>query len=161
MGMSLHHYRALLPVNKHNLDDALEIQANTQEEISRELALANSKALEEKDRLAQIEGELADKIKDDDPSLSIPKVDAKVRRHRDRVAQFERWMRAREEHEQWLGMLDAWKARGYSIKTLAALYGEQYYAPRSAGPSYQTDTTRSRSAMREAHNRTTTRRRID
>lgn len=160
MGMSLSHYRALLPISKHDLDSALEVQATIQDEVSRELALANTRTLEEKDKLAQIEGELADSIKESDPSLSIPKVEAKVKRHRDRLAQFDRWMRAREEHEQWLGMLDAWKARGYSIKTLANLYGEQYYAPRSAT---------ARNATREAVERhrehrnqeTITRRRID
>ena len=121
-------YRSLLHVNKHALDEALEVQAQYQEEIAREVARLGRAAAEAKDKADRLEHSLALEAKQDSPKLAAEaaKGEARANQH---------WQNARsnqqarqQELEEWQGLYEAWKQRGFSIKGLAGLYTDQYFA---------------------------------
>jgi hypothetical protein len=121
-------YRSMLPVLKHRLDDELEIQAQVMDELSRQVVTLNSRMIEAKDDLARIEGRIAEDIRDDEPKLTVGGVDAKVKRDPTRTGAWQVYQKARSDHEEWSGLLEAWRHKGYSIKTLADLYAAQYFS---------------------------------
>jgi len=130
---TLQKYRAMLPVNKHRLDDELEVQAEIQERISAEVVALNSSMLQAKDDLGKIESRLFLDLKDDGDKQTEAQIRARISRHEERVRAWRTFQEARQELELWEGLLKAWEKRGYSISTLADLYGRQYFSLRSAG----------------------------
>ncbi len=60
--------------------------------------------------------------------MTVGAVDAKVKRDSGRIDKWEAYQRARATHEAWQGLLDAWRQKGFSIKTLADLYAAQYFS---------------------------------
>ena len=122
------HYMTMLPLHKHRLDDDLEIQPQLMEQIASSVVVTNSRMLEAKESLAQLEGRLLTDLKDDDPKLTVAMIDASIRRDPQRTQKWMKYQEARATHEKWVGLLDAWKQRGYSIKTLADLYSAQYFS---------------------------------
>ena len=53
-----------------------------------------------------------------------------------RAAAWQELQSRRDELEQWRGLHEAWKARGFSIKELVALYVAQYFTVDSRGPRH-------------------------
>lgn len=122
----LAYYRSLLRVDKHTLDDVLEVQSQYQDEISRELALANTRMLGRKDEMDRSTADAWQDLKAEKVSDTLAAGLAK--KDPERMRRFAAYQEAREEHEQWVGLYEAWKGRGYSTKTLADLYVAQYYS---------------------------------
>ncbi len=156
--MSIDDYRRKLRVNKHTLDDELEEQPDIMDRISRKIVELNSKAQEAKDELAKTEGRIAEDVKESDPKLSLPVIDAKVKRSPDRVRAWQRFQNARAELEEWQGLLEAWKQKGYSIKTLADLYAANYFSVNSTTMSDRQkrrhdDSGEARASLRRASSR--------
>lgn len=146
---SIERYRALLPIPKHQLDEALEIQATVYDDLQRITARRNTEVQRAKDDLARVEGRLAEDFRADEVKMSVAAIDAKVRRHRDRIKAFDAYQEAREEHEEWLGLVDAWRQRGYAIKTLAELFVANYFS--TTGTSVGADRREARDKMRTAY----------
>lgn len=121
----LNTYRNMLRLNKHRLDDELEIQSEIQERISARVSILNSRLLEAADELRRLEAQLFADAKENGDSDKV--AEQSVRRHAERQRAWIKWQAARSEHEQWQGLYEAWKARGYSMKELVALYGAQYF----------------------------------
>jgi hypothetical protein len=144
--------RGMLACNKHALDDELERQPEMMERITAACARAEAQAAELKDELARVEGRLTDDIKDGDAKLTKDQVDGRVRRHGERTRAFARHQEARLEHQLWAGLVESWKQKGYSLKTLAELYANQYYSRDSvsASPRRERAYGDARAAMREA-----------
>lgn len=149
-------FRTMLPVWKHRLDDELEMQPQIMEQISTEVTIRNSRALEAKDLLARTEARLTEDLREDDPKLTVNALAARLAREPERIRAWQDYQKARSDHEKWVGLLEAWRNKGYSIKTLADLYAAQYFSlnstqastrPRSDTPETQ---ERARSAMRVA-----------
>ena len=120
-------YRNMLRVNKHRLDDELEIQAECMERISALTAKANSLMLEAKEALAVIEGKLTQELAEDNPKWKVAEVAGAVKRDRDYKAAWQSYQLARQAHEEWEGLLKAWAQRGRDIKALGDLYASQYW----------------------------------
>lgn len=116
-----------LPVMKHRLDDELEVHPQVYEMISSRVVLLNSQMLEAKNQLAMTEDRLTEDARDSGSKLTKDEVEGRVRRHPDRKAAWIKFQAARAEHERWVGLLDAWRQKGYAIKTLAELYTASYY----------------------------------
>lgn len=125
---SIERYRALLPIPKHRLDEALEVQATVHDDLHRITARKATALAMAKDDLARVEARLMEDFKESEAKISVASLDAKIRRHRERIQAFDDYHAAREEHEEWLGVLDAWRQRGYAIKTLAELFIANYFA---------------------------------
>ena len=120
-------YRAMLPVNKHRLDDELEIQAQLMEQITTETVRQNARMLEAKQTLEKTSGRLLAEYKEDDPKLTAQLLDASVKRDADYIKCWQSYIACLSEHGKWQGLQDAWRQKGFSIKTLADLYGMQYF----------------------------------
>lgn len=123
----LRQYRAMLFINKHKLDDELEVQSEIQDRISSKLARANTKMLESKDALAKTEARLLEDFRTEEKSTK-DLAEAKAKRHPDRQRAFERFMEAREDHEEWSGLLDAWKSKGFGLREMGGLFHAQYFS---------------------------------
>lgn len=126
----------MLPINKHRLDDELEIQSEMMFRISEQLRIANSKMLDAKNQLSKFEADLRIRLitgDDENKAVSDVKAQMMVAADPERDSFFRKFQEARSQHEQWLGLLSAWQSRGYSIKTLADLHLGDYYAVDSAG----------------------------
>jgi hypothetical protein len=120
-------FRAMLRVNKHRLDEELEVQAEIMGRISDRMAAVSAKSAEAEQDLKAIEARLFRQFKDDDQKLTDKAADSAIKRHQDRVRAFERSVHADKELAQWQGLYAAWKARGFSINSLCDLYLGQYY----------------------------------
>ncbi len=132
MAFTIEVFRNMLRINKHRLDDELEIQAETQERISSHLAQLNSRQLELKKTLDQEAARIVAELKEAS-KISDTAADKEAKRDRAYITAWQAWLVARQEHEEWAGLYEAWKARGYQLKTLADLHGDQYFAVTSAG----------------------------
>lgn len=125
---SIEQYRAMLCVNKHRLDDELEIQPEIMDHISTQVVIRNNRLIESKDDLARVEGRLSDDVRENEPKAGVAFIEARVRRDPERIQAWQRYQSARADYESWQGLLDAWKQKGYSIKTLADLYSANYFS---------------------------------
>ena len=135
---TIEQYRGMLTVNKHRLDDELEIQADIMGRISDQVVIANSRAIEAKDQLAAVEARLQIELKESDPKITVAMMEAESKTHRKRVAAWQALQAARAEHESWAGLLEAWKERGRAMKLLGDLYGAQYWTHTSIGVQERT-----------------------
>lgn len=135
MSTDLEEFRKMLLVRKNHLDDELEIQAEVMDRINRQVVLYNTRLLELKDGLVRLEARIGDDIKDEDPKLSNPVVDGKVKRNRERIEAWGRYQEARASLEDWQGLHESWKQKGFSIKTLADLYSASYFTLNSTSTS--------------------------
>lgn len=124
-------FSAMLRISKHRLDDELEVQAELQEHISTEVARRKTAAEQAKEELERLEGGLTLDFRDSEEKLTVGEIKAKVQRNERRIKAYDRWLEAREALEQWEGLLDAWRKRGYGINTAAQLYASQYFSLRS------------------------------
>lgn len=151
MAFTIDVFRNMLRINKHRLDDDLEIHAETQERISATLAKMNSRMLELKKSLEQTEAVVIGEVKERDPKLSNPLAEKEAKRDRSYISAWQAYQTARQEHEEWQGLYSAWQARGYNLKTLSDLHGAQYFAVSSTGrANAEEDVARARTRMREA-----------
>lgn len=117
--------RALLRINKHALDDELEVQAEYQEEIGRRCELLEHRVSTLKDELARTEARLIEEFRD---GATKDLAEAKAKRHPDRRQVWDRYQEAVEAHALYSNLLDAWKAKGKDIHALGKLFGDQYFS---------------------------------
>ncbi len=126
--ISIDKFKAMLPIIKHRLDDELEIQPDIMGRIATQVVIHNSRMLEAKEELSRVEARLLEDLKYEESKVTKDHAEAKIRRHPDRIRAWEKYQQARADHEDWSFLLDAWKAKGFAISTLANLYHAQYYA---------------------------------
>lgn len=124
-------YHALLRVNKHALDDALEVHAQYQADISAAVARLNTQQAEDKEQLAVVEARIYQDLRSSGEKVTAEESKASITRHPDRRAAWKIYQKSREEYEKWLGLLSAWQQKGYSLKTAADLFSSDYFAVRS------------------------------
>lgn len=125
--MELTNIRKMLKINRHRLDEELEVNSDIQERIGREVARRNSLMLEAKRMLTETEARVIADLKEADPKLSNPIAEKEAQRHRDYRAAWTSYQVARQEHEEWEAAYKAWITRSYDLKALGELYGFQYF----------------------------------
>lgn len=152
-------YRRLLRVNKHRLDDELELQAEVMGQISDEIATQGARLSEAENELKITEARLFREFKDQDEKLTDKAADSAVKRNRERTRAFERVTSLAETLALWSGLHEAWRSRGYSINKLCDLYVAQYFTKDSHSISNRSDRRRGEEAALAAR-RPSTRRRI-
>lgn len=159
--LTLDQLRLMLPCNKNRLDDELELQPDMMMRIATRLTTMMSRMMEAKDELARVEGRLTEDLKEDDPKLTVAGLEARVKRHGDRTKAWTRFQEARHDLELWQGMLESWRQKGYSLKTLSELYSAQYFSVNSTmDPKRREREDRqdnARAEMREAGQRASSR----
>lgn len=128
----LHFYRSKLVIEKHRLDDELEIQAELLQHISERVVKAKSRTLEAKDVMELEEAKLYAEGKEDYPKATVSDLQSIVSRHSDRKAAWIKYQVARHDQELWEGLHEAWKARGFALRALVDLRLANYYTSDSA-----------------------------
>lgn len=126
--MELEDITKMLVINKHRLDDELEVQADIQWQIAEQLTITESRRDEAKNELDRLEAELMSEIAEDDPKLSLAKIQAKVLVNPTRVKAFQNLQMLKRDHNRWSGMLNSWISKGKSLSNLCELYKSNYFA---------------------------------
>lgn len=126
--LSLSEIEALLPVDKHRLDDALEEQGAIAGMISRLMVAAEIIRDEAADALKRKEAALTLECKGRDEKMALDVIKANVTTHPDRRDRFESLQKAEERFKRWTHMRDDWKARGFTIRDLGMLYSGDYFS---------------------------------
>lgn len=122
-------FRDMLAVNKHDLDRELEIQAVVMDRISQQVGRTGRALVEAKDELARAEARISQNLAENSATkLTVTALDAAVKRSPERRDAFRALQDARSEFEAWEALREAWKQKGYSLKTLADLYASSYFA---------------------------------
>lgn len=147
--MDLQQARNMLRINRHRLDDELEINAQVGEEIGREMAKRNSKQLDLKKSLDMVTAAEVARLKEDDPKLSNPAAEKEATRSREWRTAWNDYQAARHEHEEWEIVYKAWISRGFDLKALGELFAHQYFAMDSIRGPYPSKMDSIRSSMRE------------
>lgn len=135
---SIDRYRAMLQIVKHRLDDELEIQPQVMQRIATQVVIHNSRMLQAKEDLAQLEARLLLDYKDSDEKITVQMINAKIMRSPARISAWQKYQEARATHEDWVGLLDAWKGKGFALKTLSDLYQAQYFSVDYTGSNQKT-----------------------
>ena len=133
MSLTLDQVSNMMRVNKHRLDDELEIHPDIAHKISEALATANAKAGGLKEELTQLESNLLISIRRGGEKLTAGEVTAEIETDPKRVSKMREYLSAKKDAERWTGAHDAWKQRGYALKGLGDLYVAQYFTVDSAG----------------------------
>ena len=141
-------YRSLLRIQKHRLDDELEMQAELLQQISECVVIAKSDALYAKDQLDRLEGQLYSDAKLDYPKATVPELHGITMKDSDRIAAWQKYQKARHTQEDWEGLHEAWKSRGFALRALVDLRLANYYTSDSSGS--ESDYDRGRKALSEA-----------
>jgi hypothetical protein len=126
--MNYEDYQRALAINKHNIDSELEVQAVYQEQIAEKLAKAEREAVVCKQFLAVTEARLTQSFKADEPKANKEIIEGQVIRDRDYKEAWADYQDAVQEQAKWQRLLESWRQRSYSLKTLADLYSAQYFA---------------------------------
>lgn len=125
-------FRKMLRVDRNTLDDDLEVQAEVLDRISQQVNRLGQRLAEAKEKLSSTEARLTrDVAEDATTKMTATQVSAEVHRHRDRRDAWAAHQSARFEFEEWEALRDAWRQRGYSLKTLSDLYAAQYFTTSS------------------------------
>lgn len=119
-----------LPIDKHRLDDELERQATIGEEIGRRVTDAEQDVTVAKDDLDRCEARLLIDYKSGEDKMSEKEIAARIATHRERSSRFDAVLDAQRNLSTWKRLGEAWKNRGYDIKTLSELYSASYWSTR-------------------------------
>lgn len=143
-------YQRLLPINKHDLDRELEVQAEMMYHISEAKVRAASEMHQAKDHLDTVEAKVYLKIRDTFSKPVVKEIDSLIQRDPERQQAWREYQAAREQLERWEGMLESWKARGFAISKAADLFLGNYFVIGSAGNSRRDEYEESRRAVADA-----------
>lgn len=151
MNITLENINGHIRVNRHRLDEELELQGEFAFWIGRKVAQLDSKVESLADELKRTEARLNADARDRLDKPTEKEIDAWVRRRPDRIRAFEVLQIAKVEQGEWLAAQEGWKQRSYSLKGLATLYSSDYWAQRSTsitGP--KDDAVYGRELLRQA-----------
>lgn len=124
-------FRRLLPIQKHELDEELALQAEFLQHISHNLVRAKSFAAQAKDALERLEAELHFYHKENSGKMTVAELNGKIICDRRRIIAFEKLQAALGTLSDWEGMYESWKARGFALRSLVDLRLANYYTPES------------------------------
>jgi hypothetical protein len=126
----LREWRSRLRINKHRLDDELEVQAESQETIAQKVQAAEARMMEAKEDLQKTEARLVEDFREGGRAAGATKdlAEAKARRHPDRMRAWERFQAASQEHRAWADLLEAWRNKGRDLHALGKLFSDDYYS---------------------------------
>lgn len=123
--------RARLRINKHALDDELEIHAQLHDELCQHVAEHAQRVADLKEALARVEASVLLDLRGAE-KLTASELSARVTRDTGRQIAVTNLAEARAEHAMWEGLLRAWEYKGSALKTLAQLHVSGYFAQHSA-----------------------------
>lgn len=128
MGISKDRVRAILMIAKNRLDDELELQPQTMYDISESVALSAARVAGAKNELEEVEAELFLDYKGSGDKKTEAQIKAEIVLDPSRKSAFIKLVNARRDHEEWQGLYEAWKQRGYTLSNLGELYRANYFS---------------------------------
>lgn len=143
----------MLRINRHRLDDELEINSEIADHIGQRVAKLNSFQIELKRQLEITEAKVIARLKESDPKMTNPIAEKEAKNSRDFEQAWKAFQAARAEHEAWESIQKAWYQRGFDLKALGDLFGHQYFALDSVRGPYPSNMDGLRSRMRQASER--------
>ena len=143
----------MLKINRHRLDDELEINSEIADKIGQRVAKLNSWQLEAKRQLEITDAKVIARLKDADPKMTNPIAEKEARSSRDYETAWKAFQTARLEYEEWESIQKAWYQRGFDLKALGDLFGNQYFALDSIRGPYPSNMEGLRSKLRQASER--------
>lgn len=126
--MELKEIERRLFVDKHHLDDELEIQAQMQYLISSKVADLAEELSSAKESLRIAEANLIKEHSIKDAKKTVKQLDSAVQLSDVYQAASEEVRDIQKELDKAHGLLDAWKQKGFALKALADLSMTNYYA---------------------------------
>ena len=123
-----------LKINKHALDDELEVQASIQHMISEKLSRAREHMEMLENELEKVEartyvGKSEQLLNGKKPSIEYIK--SAVKSDGERTKKWIDFNAARAEHERWEGLYYAWRSRNDALQGLAKLAVANYFVVES------------------------------
>lgn len=126
--MDINLIRNQLRINRHRLDEELELQAYVAEQISTEVAKLKSRTEAANEALKDIEARLVLDMRDEGNKQTVAEMTARIQRDRTRKAQADQVAVVKHELLVWEGLQEAWKQRSFALRNLASLYSSDYFA---------------------------------
>lgn len=154
MRLTLEEARSRLKVDKHNLDGELEVQSAMLEAIGRRLAEENTALARAKRDLEAAEDLALDRLISDEPTLTNPQRERKIRRAPEFIKAHDAYISQKEVTEMWEALHKAWFNRGFDMRALAELFASQYFSETTVSLDAKTRVRQEenvRLLMREAH----------
>ena len=127
MLLTMNQIEPMLHISKNLLDDELEKQSQVMYSISEAVAEHYTDYMRVKDALEVCEAGLYVDIKRDTAKITADEVKSTIQIDPERRALFARVCTEQRLHQKWLGLLEAWKQRGFALKSLADLAVANYY----------------------------------
>lgn len=126
--MELREIEKRLFVDKHHLDDELEIQAQVQYHISSKVAELAEELSSAKETMKIAEAKLVSEHSAKDAKRTVKQIDSAIQLSDIYQAAAEEVRDIQKELDKAHGLLDAWKQKGFALKALADLSMSNYYA---------------------------------
>lgn len=129
--MDINQIRNMLRINRHRVDEELELQPEIAEKIGRECARLSAKVTTLADELKRVEGRRYLELREQGEKMTEKEIDHTVRRDRDRMAAFEKHSHAVHDLAEWESLRDAWTQRSYALSKIAELWSSEFSATMS------------------------------
>lgn len=126
-------FSKMLHIQKHRLDDELEVQSDILQQIGEGAATMTAREAQAKEDLDQLEAELFLELYKKGGGTTKEQAQASIQLDPDRNRLWKKWQSSKTEKERWSKLYDSWKARGFDLKSLGQLYTDQYFTVDSAG----------------------------
>ena len=130
---ALREFQQLLPIRKHRLDDELEMQGEILYRIGEHRARANKAMLEAKSELAFIEAEISAKARNRMQKVTVGELAGITLMDPQHRSANSEYLAMCERYDRWDALYEAWRSRGFALKTLGELYISSYYTSDSIG----------------------------
>lgn len=143
----------MLRVNKHRLDDELEMQGEIAFHVLAKVADLESRVRNAKDNMESVEARLRLDYRESGEKMTVDELNARVQNHRERKAAFQDLDRKEHDLAQWKAAAEAWRQRSHALSRLAELHGTEYFtrvATSVTGSDRDASDRILRAAMREA-----------
>ena len=148
MTQGIDYFRGRLRVNRHRLDDELELQADHMDRIGREVAQATRAEADARRSFERAEATIIREAMQDDGKLSHAKASSDAKLHRDWEKPWTVYQNAKQTLLEWESVQKSWYQRGFDLTALGELFAHQYFVVDSLGGKQEQAQTRS--AQREA-----------
>lgn len=128
MNLTLVELKNMLRINKHRLDDELELQAQIQFDISEALTKANSRQARLESEMEEYDAKLYINMRKSEIKRTVADLQAEILTSGDHQSWLDDIHIAKHQAAEWHGMHEAWKQRGFALKSLSDLAMSNYFA---------------------------------
>jgi hypothetical protein len=125
--ITLNELKGMLKINKHYLDDELEVQAHVHFQISEKLSSVIGTQQRLESEMEEYDAKLLLSMRKSDVKRTVAELQAEILVSGDHQSWLDDLHIARHEVSEWQGMYEAWKQRGFALKSLADLAMSNYY----------------------------------